>query len=554
MDEKPPLIETRAAQLFPTFSEGELERLQRFGTIRQYSTGATLVTTGQPTEGLLFILSGSAALSVRSASGEARHLTNYQRGSVVGEVAQLSAKPSFVTVEALEPLTALVIPPEGLRALMIGEAEIGEKLMRALILRRVGLIEIGGGGPVIVGFTTSRDVLRLEGFLRRNGYPQQTLDADSDETARALIERFKVDPTQLPIVVCPNGQLLHNPTESELAAAIGLVANLDPDDVFDVAVVGAGPAGLSAAVYAASDGLSVVMIDSHAFGGQAGASARIENYLGFPTGVSGMALMGRAFSQAQKFGVNALIPRTVKSIAACGSNSEFYDLELSEGPHVRSRAVVIASGARYRRLDLKDAAAFEGTGIHYWVSPIESRLCAGEDVVVVGGGNSAGQAVVFLASSGVNTVYLLVRAAELGTRMSAYLVERVAGLPNVRVVLRAKIINLGGENGMLDRVTWRTEAGQETSQAVRHVFLFIGADPNTDWLKGCGISVDSKGFVITGTGMGQTAHSLETSRPGIFAIGDVRAGSVKRVAAAVGEGAVIAPDLYRYVTTIKERR
>jgi len=555
MDTEPTIIETRGPQLFPTFSEAELQRLQRFGALRQYPPGARLVTVGQPTDSLLFILSGTAALSVRSAADEVRHLTNYQRGSLVGELGQLASQPAFVTVEALEPLTVLAIPSEVLRAVLIGEAEIGEKIMRALILRRVGLIEMGSGGPIIIGSRASRDVLRLEDFLRRNGYPQRTLDGETDETAKGLIERFKVDPSQLPIVLCPNGQLLNNPTESELAVAVGLVSKLDPDNAYDVAVVGAGPAGLSAALYAASEGLSVVMIDAHAFGGQAGASARIENYLGFPTGISGMALMGRAYSQAQKFGVTALIPRTARAIAACGSNSEFYDLELSEGPRVRSRAVVIATGARYRRLDdIDNAAAFEGTSIHYWVSPIESRLCAGEDVAVVGGGNSAGQAVVYLASSGVKTVYLLVRAQDLGTRMSAYLVERITGLPNVQVVLGASIVSLEGEAGLLKRVVWRDQSSHATSRVIRHLFLFIGADPNTDWLTGCGISVDSKGFVVTGTGMGQTAHSLETSRPGIFAIGDARAGSVKRVAAAVGEGAVVAPALHRYVTTVKEPR
>jgi thioredoxin reductase (NADPH) len=434
----------------------------------------------------------------------------------------------------------LIITPDRLRALLIAEAELGERIMRALILRRIGLLETGAGGPVIVGRPDNGDVLRLIGFLRRNGHPRVQLDPETDPEARALIERFHVDPGQLPIVLCPGGQLLRNPSENELARCIGLVGPIDPRRVYDVVVVGAGPAGLAAAVYAGSEGLSTLVLDCRAFGGQAGASARIENYLGFPTGITGIALMARAYNQAQKFGVEMAIPDEVMSLEPPAGPNDTFVLKLANNEQARARAVVIASGARYRRLDVASLDAFEAACVHYWASPLEGKLCAGQEVALVGAGNSAGQVVVYLASQ-VAKVWLLVRGPSLEASMSRYLVDRINGLANVEVVLHAQVSGLEGDNGTLSAIRWR-QAECEARHPIRHLFLFIGAAPNTDWLKGSGVALDAKGFVLTGPEAG--GRPMETSQPGVFAIGDVRSGSVKRVAAAVGEGAQVVAALH----------
>jgi thioredoxin reductase (NADPH) len=421
--------------------------------------------------------------------------------------------------------------------------------MRALILRRVGLLEAGSGGPLIVGRASNSDVLRLEGFVRRNGHPQQRLDPETDTCAKALIERFHIDPGQLPIVLCPSGQLLRNPTEAELARCIGLVGPIDPNKVYDVVVVGAGPAGLATAVYAASEGLSVLVFDCRAFGGQAGASARIENYLGFPTGISGMALMARAYNQAQKFGVEMAIPDEVVALDSIDeTEARRFRLKLSSDERISARSVVIASGARYRRLPVAGLEAFEGSSVHYWASPIEAKLCVGQEVALVGAGNSAGQAAVYLASQ-VSKVWLLVRGRDLASRMSRYLVDRIASLSNVEVLTEAYVTGLEGRDGTLDAIHWRQgRSGPDVRKAIQHLFLFIGAEPNTDWLSGSGVELDARGFVLTGAQIPGTRPMFETSRRGVFAIGDVRSGSVKRVAAAVGAGAQVVAALHNYLS------
>jgi thioredoxin reductase (NADPH) len=429
---------------------------------------------------------------------------------------------------------------------MIAEAELGERIMRALIIRRIGLLETGSGGPIIVGFADNGDVLRLQSFLRRNGQPQQLLNPDTDAEAKALIDRFHVDPGQLPIVLCPGGQLLRNPGEDELARCIGLVGPIDPDRVYDVAVVGAGPAGLAAAVYAASEGLSAIVLDSRGFGGQAGASARIENYLGFPTGITGLALMARAYNQAQKFGAEMAIPDEVSALRAPDGAGAPFVLQLRDGERVTARAVVVASGARYRRLAVANLHEFESSSVHYWASPLEAKLCAQQDVALVGAGNSAGQAAVYLASQGAK-VWMLVRGPNLAATMSRYLVERIESLPNIEVVTGAQVSGLEGSNGILEAVRWHVgAAAQDARRPISHLFLFIGADPNTDWLKSSGIALDAKGFVLTGEDAGDR-HLLETTQRGVFAIGDVRAKSIKRVAAAVGEGAQVVAALHAYL-------
>ncbi len=394
----PSIIDTRRDQIFPQLDASDIERARRFGEIRRLAAGETLATIGQVGIGLAIVLSGQVDVYRYDAHGERQHLYTFGPGAFVGELAQLAGRPSFGDGIVTEPLEALIFSPDRMRALLIAEAELGERLMRALILRRMQMLHSGTGGPVIVGRSENADVLRLEGFLARNATPRMMLDPDTDPEARALIDRFHVDPGQLPLVLCPGGQVLRNPSETELARCMGLVGPIDPLRLYDVAIVGAGPAGLATSVYAASEGLSVLTLDRSSFGGQAGASARIENYLGFPTGISGVALMARAYNQAHKFGVETAIPNDVIGFDASDDHTAPFVLKLASGERVSARAVVIASGVNYRRLAVANLDAYEGASVHYWASPIEARLCADQEVVVVGAGNSAGQGIVFLAS------------------------------------------------------------------------------------------------------------------------------------------------------------
>jgi thioredoxin reductase (NADPH) len=530
--------------MFPILEPAEIERMRRFGKTRSYRAGEALVEVGNVGAGLTIILTGHVDITQHDESGRRRHIVTHGSGSFMGELAQLRGRPALVDAHAQGPVEALIIPPDQLRALLIAEAELGERIMRALILRRVGLLETGAGGPVIVGRPENGDVLRLEGFLRRNGHPYQRLNPEIDADAKALIDRFHVDTGQLPIVLCPGGQLLRNPTEPELARCIGLLGPIDPDRLYDVVVVGAGPAGLATAVYAASEGLSVLVLDCRAFGGQAGASARIENYLGFPTGISGMALMARAYNQAQKFGAEMAIPEEVTGLnGSHDANGGPLVLKLSNNERAKARSIVIATGARYRRLAVAGLDAFEGSGVHYWASPLEAKLCSGQEVALVGAGNSAGQAAVYLASH-VAKVWLLVRGPDLAASMSRYLADRIAGLSNVEVLTQTNVTGLEGRDGVLEAIRWRQKSAEEVRTPTQHLFLFIGADPNTDWLSGSGIALDAKGFVLTGGDCNESRNLLETSRRGIFAIGDVRSGSIKRVAAAVGEGAQVVATLH----------
>jgi thioredoxin reductase (NADPH) len=540
--------EQRYDQIYPMLDRLEIERVRRFGNVRSFAAGESLWTVGQVAPGLMVILTGKVAVTEHDQFDNHKPIVVHGPGNFLGELALLSGRPALVDAIAQEPVEALIIPSERLRALMIAEAELGERIMRALILRRVAILQAGIGGPIILGRAENGDVLRLEGFLRRNGHPHQLLNPETDAPAKVLIERFHIDSGQLPIVLCPSGQLLRNPGEAELARCLGLVRPIDPERLYDVVVVGAGPAGLAAAVYAASEGLSVLVLDCRAFGGQAGASARIENYLGFPTGITGMALMARAYNQAQKFGAEIAIPDEATNLAADGPAGPF-TLDLQIGERVRARSVVLATGARYRRLDVENLDAFEAASVHYWASPLEAKLCANREVALVGAGNSAGQAAVYLASQGAK-VYMLVRRADLAETMSRYLVDRIGSLANIEVVTGATISSLEGRDGVLDAVRWRQHGtGQEVRRAINHLFLFIGADPNTDWLKGSEIARDAKGFILTGAEAGAGRHMLETARSGVFAIGDVRAKSVKRVAAAVGEGAQVVAALHSYLAS-----
>jgi thioredoxin reductase (NADPH) len=542
-------LDQRRDQVFLKFDPADIERMRGFGDVRSFAAGERLTTAGQVAPGLFIILAGRVAVAEHNQLGAQEHIVTHGQGNFMGELAQLAGRPALADATAEEAIEALIIPPERLRALMIAEAELGERIMRALILRRVAILQSGAVGPIIVGRAENGDVLRLQGFLRRNGQPQRLLNPETDAPAKALIERFHIDPGQLPIVLCPAGQILRNPSEDQLARCLGLVQPIDPDRVYDVAVVGAGPAGLATAVYAASEGLSVIVLDSRAFGGQAGASARIENYLGFPTGISGIALMARAHSQAQKFGAEMAIPDEAISLAAQDSADGSFTLNLHSGERARARSVVVATGARYRRLHVDNLDTFESTSVHYWASPIEAKLCANQEVALVGAGNSAGQAAAYLASHGIK-VWMLVRRTDFAETMSRYLVDRIHALANVEVVTGAAVTGLEGHDGMLQAVRWRlSTTGQEIRQPVSHLFSFIGAEPNTDWLSGSGIALDPKGFVLTGNDAGDGRHLLETTRRGVFAIGDVRAKSVKRVAAAVGEGAYVVAALHVFLTT-----
>jgi thioredoxin reductase (NADPH) len=543
-----PPLGGRHDQMFPTLAPADIERLARFGEPRSYAAGERILTAGEVAPGLIVLLSGKAEVTQGRGLGRPETIVTYGPHQFIGELAQLSARPSLVNAEALEPVEALVIASKKLRDLMVQEASLGERIMRALILRRVGLLESAASGPIIIGPSEHPDVLRLQNFLRRNGQPHRVLDSDSDSCATTLIERFHLESHHLPIVLCPNGKLLRNPGDNELARCIGLMRPIDATKLYDVAIVGAGPAGLAAAVYAASEGLSVIVLDCRAFGGQAGASSRIENYLGFPTGISGMALMARAYNQAQKFGAELVIPDEAKRLRnSAGEDGKHYTLDIGDDETLQARTVVVASGARYRRLDVANLAQFEGSCVHYWASPIEARLCQGQEVALVGAGNSAGQAAVYLAAH-VKKVWMLARGKSIEATMSRYLCERIRAQPNIEVLNQTEIAALEGREGNLQNVRWRNRvSGKETTRPISHLFLFIGADPNTDWLAQCEVSLDAKGFVRTGTDVGQGRHVLETSRSGVFAIGDVRSGSVKRVAAAVGEGAQVVAAIHAYL-------
>lgn len=532
--------------MFPTLGADDIARLERFGERQSYPAGTQIVSTGEISRGLFVVYSGTIEVSQRSPGGQQQLIVAHNAGHFMGELAQLSNRPSLVDAQAASDVEALVIPSRRLRDVLVENADLGERIMRALILRRVGLLETGIGGPIIVGHSGQGDMLRLENFLARNGHPHQHLDPDVDSCARTLVERFHIGPNELPIVLCPNGQLLRNPTEGELARCIGLVKPIDPDRLYDVAIVGAGPAGLAAAVYAGSEGLCTIVLDCRAFGGQAGASARIENYMGFPTGISGMALMARAFNQAQKFGVEMSIPDEISQLRPAAHG---FTLDLVNGEILKARAVVVASGARYRKLNVSNIGEFEGTSIHYWASPLEARLCVGQEVALVGAGNSAGQGAVFLASQ-VKKVWMIVRGKNLDATMSSYLVERIRAQPNIEVLTETEIYELNGKDGQLENLRWRSrKTGEETQKQIRHLFLFIGAEPNTDWLASCDVMRDEKGFIRTD--VGRKLQPLETSIEGVFAIGDVRAGSVKRVAASVGEGAQVVAALHSYLAQIQ---
>ena len=545
-------ISDRSAQRFPRLRQAQLEVVKRFaGTApRAFSPRESIFEVGDRGVPAWFVLEGAAELFGRDGFDQETALWTLEIGDFTGELHQLGDMPSLAGARAgMDGCVALPLEAERLRALIVGSAELGELIMRALILRRVGLLE-RGVGPVVLGRAGSAELLRLQSLLTRHAYPHLVLNCAS-ERGRQLINDLALPAEDLPLLICPCGRVLKRPSNEEAGVWLGITPKLRQDSVYDVAVIGSGPAGLATAVYAASEGLSVLVLDGEVLGGQAGASARIENYLGFPTGISGPALTGRALNQAQKFGAQVAIPLVVTRVR-CESRTDgagMVELTLSEQGTVRARAVVVASGARYKRPAVTNLKQFEGDSVHYWASPVEAKLCTGEEIALVGAGNSAGQAVVFLAPQ-VRRLTMIVRGTGLEASMSRYLIDRIKLLDNVEVLVRSELAQLHGDPaGGLDGITVVNRASGQTSRLpARHVFMFIGAEPNTAWLEGC-LRLDEKGYILTGpqssgSQQGTALLPLQTSLPRIFAIGDVRSGSTKRVASAVGEGAAVVAQIH----------
>ena len=524
--------------MFPRLDDAQIARLAPFGQQGDMEAGEVIVDQGDSHHGLFVVLKGSIEI-LGLAGGEGPAIRVLGRGEFTGEVNMLSGRRSLVRLRAREAGTLMEINRANLRQIMQTDAALGEIFLNAFLLRRVYLIANSVGDAVLIGSSHSSDTLRLREFLTRNGHPHTYLDVETDSTVQAILEHFGIPATDIPVLICRGDLALRNPSNSEAAACFGLNDEIDQGEVCDLIVVGAGPGGLAAAVYGASEGLTVQVLERNAPGGQAGASSRIENYLGFPLGISGQELANRAFIQAEKFGARIAIAR---SATALKSSRSPYTIELDDGKLVRGRTILVAAGGRYRRLELANLAQFEGVGIYYGATRVEAEFCREEEVAVVGGGNSAGQAAIFLSDIAKH-VYLLVRGPSLAKTMSRYLISRIEASPRITQLTWTRIEGLEGEKD-LERFRWRnTKTGEEGVFEVRHVFVMTGADPNTEWLQGC-VELDTNGFIKTGADIGdgwplrRAPYLLESSLPGVFAVGDIRAGSVKRVASAVGEGSM----------------
>jgi thioredoxin reductase (NADPH) len=530
---------------FPTLTPQQVSRLASHGRRRETAGGELLVEVGEPVVPFFVVLSGELQVVRLTESGETL-IVSHQPGQFSGDVSIVSRRRAVARVRVSQAGEVLQLDREPLLALIQTDAELSEILMRAFILRRVALITGTLGDTVVVGSTHSSATLRVREFLTRNAHPFQYLDLDRDREAQDLLDRFQVGIPEIPVLFCRRGRtVLRNPTNSRIADCLGFNEEIDPGRVSDLVVVGAGPAGLAAAVYGASEGLDVVVLESNVPGGQAGSSSRIENYLGFPTGISGQKLTARAYAQALKFGAHVIVAKEATRLACDGRRLV---VEIDEGRTIPARAVIIATGAQYRKPPLERLSTFEGAGVYYAATPMEAQLCAGEEVIVVGGGNSAGQAAVFLSSI-ARRVHMLVRGPALADTMSRYLVRRIEENPAIVLHTRTQLASLEGD-GSLERIQWRSDVtGAVESHDIAHVFMMAGAVPNTRWLDGC-IALDQRGFVKTGPELtpdelarakwplARPPFLLETSQPGVFAVGDVRGGNVKRVASAVGEGSI----------------
>jgi len=534
----------RQDRLFPKLTPAQLTRIAAHGRRRPTTRGEVLIDVGDRIVPFFVVMTGE--IHVLQVSGVAETLiVSHESGSFSGEANLISGRPSMARLRVSEPGEVIELTRDQLLALVQTDAELSELLMRAFILRRLELIARDVGGVVVVGSTYNAPTLRIREFLTRNGHPFHFIDLDRDADAQELLDRFRISVADIPVLICGGDAVLRNPTNAQIADCLGFNEAIDQTRVNDLVVVGAGPAGLAAAVYGASEGLDVLVLESNVPGGQAGSSSRIENYLGFPTGISGLDLTGRAYAQALKFGAHLMVAKGATRLACDGQR---YTVEIEGGPQVPARAVIIATGAEYRKPALENLSKFEGAGVYYGATPMEAQLCVGQEVVVVGGGNSAGQAAVFLALT-ARRVHMVVRGPGLADTMSRYLIRRIEENPAIVLRTRTQVVALDG-NGHLERIRWRDDrTGEVETHDIGHMFMMTGAVPNTRWLGGC-VALDAKGFVKTGSDLSsdelaaakwplaRPPYLLETSRPGIFAVGDVRGGNVKRVASAVGEGSI----------------
>jgi thioredoxin reductase (NADPH) len=542
----PPSALDPKTQAFPHLTDGQIDRIRSVGHVRNVKPGDILFAPSDTHVPFFVVLTGGMEIVQPSLNGE-RTVTTHAPKQFTGEMTMISGQRCLVLGRVTEAGEFLEVSPEALRTLVAKDAELSEILLRAFILRRIALISGGYGNVILLGSNHNAHTLAIRGFLSRNAYPHTYFDLDTDREAQALLDRFNVKISEVPVVVCNVRGVLRNPSVSDLAACLGLNSNIDAKEQRDVIIVGAGPAGLAAAVYAASEGLNALMIETNAPGGQAGSSSKIENYLGFPTGISGQELAARAATQAMKFGADMMIARNVTRL---NCDKQPYEVILDKGEIMHARSIVIATGAQYNKPKLPNLADFEGKGIYYGATYIESQLCGGNEVVVVGGGNSAGQAAVFMSQT-ASKVHMLVRSGELSSTMSRYLIQRLTENPQIELHWNTEITAIEGGD-CLQHVTWQNKmTGEMETRDIGHIFVMTGASPRTEWLRGC-LALDDKGFILTGRDLEQpglpddhprwplqrSPLMLETSLPGVFAVGDVRAGNVKRVASAVGEGAI----------------
>jgi thioredoxin reductase (NADPH) len=532
-----------STQAFPILTAAQINRVRPLGKLRQVKKGEILFEPGDVQLPFFVLLSGSMEIVQPDLKGE-RLVVTHSPGEFTGEMAMISGQRCLVRGRVTEPGEFLELGGDGLRSLVARDSELSDIFMRAFILRRLELISRGQGNMILMGSQHSANTLRLREFLSRNGHPYTYVDLDTDKTSQELLDRFEVKLDEIPVVVCNARSVLRNPSITQLADCLGFNASIDATQVRGLIIVGAGPAGLAAAVYAASEGLDALVIESAAPGGQAGSSSKIENYLGFPMGLSGQELATRAIAQAEKFGAKMMIAHSVAKLD-CARRP--FKVLLDNGTGLPARAVVIATGAQYNKPRIANLEKFEGQGIYYGATFMESQLCEQEDLIVVGGGNSAGQAAVFLSQT-ARKVYMLVRSGQLADTMSRYLIQRIEENPAIELHFKTEITALEGDEH-LERIIWRDKSsGETTVHDIRHVFIMAGASPRTEWLRSC-IALDDKGFILTGRDLDNATgapvwtqtrppYMLETSLPGVFAVGDVRAGNVKRVASAVGEGSI----------------
>ena len=547
-----PLATGRASDhnMFPVLTPGQMERLARAGRPRSVSPGEVLLDVGDQTTRVFVIREGEVEIARPSVRGQGLVIV-LGSGQFTGEVGTLAGRPAMGRTTAVTPGEVLELDHRTLLSIVQNDADLSVIFMKAFLLRRVALIRHGLGDAVLVGSSHSADTLRIREFLFRNDHPYSEIDLDREKDVENLLDQLRISIGDIPVLICRDRIVLKNPSNQQIADCLGFNAAVDATKMRDLVVVGAGPSGLGAAVYAASEGLDVLVLEANAPGGQAGTSSRIENYLGFPMGISGHDLAASAHAQAQKFGAQLMIARSVTGLD-CSRLP--YAVHLDRGETIHTRSILVASGAVYRKLDVDGIDRFAGAGVYYSATPMESKLCRGEEVIVVGGGNSAGQAAVFLAGK-AGHVHMLVRAASLADTMSRYLIRRIEQHPRITLHARTEIVAVAGD-AHLAKVTWRNTEGATSTHDIRHVFVMAGATPNTGWLNGC-LVVDDKGFIKTGADLspddlqtagwrlGRAPHHLETSLPAVFAVGDVRSGNVKRVASAVGEGSIAVSLVHR---------